>query len=164
MSSNSSPNLSVRLSEAGDAETIANFTRNIALETEDISLDPEIVQKGVAAVFDNPNLGFYVVAVHHNEVIGCLMITYEWSDWRNGVQWWLQSVYVKSEFRRTGVFRRLYQFIVDLASQKVDVCGIRLYVDQSNEKALQTYQSLGLDQTEYLVYETALSHRQGRSG
>ena len=164
MSSNSNPNLSVRISEAKDAETIATFTRNIALETEDISLDPEIVQKGVAAVFDNPNLGFYVVAVQHNEVVGCLMITYEWSDWRNGVQWWLQSVYVKSEFRRMGVFKRLYQFIVDLASQKVEVCGIRLYVDQSNEKALQTYQSLGLDQTEYLVYETALHHRQGRSG
>ena len=164
MSINPNPDISIRLAESNDAKSIAAFTRNLALETEDISLDPEIVQKGVMAVFDNQQLGFYVVAVQQNEVIGCLMITYEWSDWRNGVQWWLQSVYVKSEFRRIGIFKRLYQFVVDLASQKVEVCGIRLYVDQSNEKALQTYQSLGLYQTEYLVYETALNHQQGRSG
>ena len=148
--------IDARLAEAHEAPIIADFTSSIAWETEQVRLEPEVVLDGVQAVFRNPELGFYVVAVNSGTVIGCLMVTYEWSDWRNGVQWWLQSVYVKSDYRRKGVFKRLWDFIIDLASEKPDVCGVRLYVEKDNEPAQAAYRRIGMKDTNYLVYETAL--------
>lgn len=146
----------VRLAEASDAPVIAEFTRNIAWETEHVRLEPKVVLKGVQAAFADPGLGFYVVAVHSETIIGCLMVTYEWSDWRNGVQWWLQSVYVKSAYRRRGVFRQLWDFVMNLASEKSGVCGVRLYVEKENESAQATYRRVGMKATNYLVYETSV--------
>ena len=148
--------IDARLAEVREAPIIADFTRSIAWETEQVRLESEVVLDGVRAVFRNPELGFYVVAVNSGTVIGCLMVTYEWSDWRNGVQWWLQSVYVKSDYRRKGVFKRLWDFIVNLASEKPDVCGVRLYVEKDNEPAQAAYRHIGMKDTNYLVYETAL--------
>ena len=145
-----------RIAEPDDADVIADFTRSIAWETEQIQLDADVVNAGVRAVFDDPNLGFYVVAVDSGQVVGCLMITYEWSDWRNGVQWWLQSVYVRPDHRRQGIFETLFRFITELASNRPDVCGVRLYVEKHNKVAQSTYQSIGMTATNYLVYETAL--------
>ena len=150
--------IEVRLAEPQDAATIADFTRNIAWETENIQLTPETVSDGVQAVFDDPGLGFYVVAINSGNIIGCLMVTYEWSDWRNGVQWWLQSVYVKSEFRRKGVFKQLWSFTINLASGNPEVCGMRLYVEKDNKLAQATYRSIGMQATNYLVYETTLKN------
>ncbi len=146
----------VRLAEDRDAATIAEFTRNMAWETEQIHLKPETVSDGVKAVFEDPGLGFYVVATHLGDIVACLMVTYEWSDWRNGVQWWLQSVYVSSEFRRKGIFKKLWEFTMNLASDHPDVCGVRLYVEKDNKPAQATYHSIGMEATNYLVYETTL--------
>ncbi len=148
--------VNIRHASDTDAYTIATFTRRIALETEKTNLDPGIVLSGVKNALMDTKHGFYAVAEYNQKIIGCLMVTYEWSDWRNGVQWWLQSVYVDSGFRRIGVFRKLFNFVRELAAQEADVCGIRLYVDQSNTKAISTYHSLGLKSTNYLMFEMPL--------
>ena len=150
--------ITVRFAETGDAKTIADFNIAMAWETETIRLDSSVVLRGVEAIFEYPNHGFYVVAIIEGRIVGCLMITYEWSDWRNGVQWWLQSVYVDSEYRRIGVFNRLYAFVKKQALSKKDVTGIRLYVDKSNQKAMTTYKSLGMQPTNYLIYETSVQN------
>ena len=145
--------VSIRIGTLEDAPVIANFTRQIALETEDVKLDPQVVLSGVQNGMSAGKYGFYVVAQDKSQIVGCLMITYEWSDWRDGVQWWLQSVYVDPNHRATGVFKKLFTFVVDRANQESNVCGIRLYVDKSNSTALATYESLGLTSTNYLMYE-----------
>ena len=130
----------------------------MAWETEGIRLDSSDVLRGVEAIFEYSRYGFYVVAIIEGRIVGCLMITYEWSDWRNGVQWWLQSVYVDSEYRRTGVFNRLYAFVKKQALSKKNVTGIRLYVDKRNQKAMATYKSLGMQPTNYLIYEASVQN------
>ena len=150
--------ITVRFAETDDAKTIADFNIAMAWETERIRLDSSVVLRGVEAIFEYQMYGFYVVAIIEGRIVGCLMITYEWSDWRNGVQWWLQSVYVDSEYRRIGVFNRLYAFVKEQALSKKDVTGIRLYVDKSNQKAMTTYKSLGMQPTNYLIYETSVQN------
>jgi len=146
----------IRLANLEDAPVIAKYTRQIALETEQTQLDHDVVLRGVQNGLKNNNFGFYVVAQTEDQIIGCLLVTYEWSDWRNGVQWWLQSVYVDSQYRKVGVFRQLFEFVVKCARREHNVCGIRLYADQSNTAALSTYESLGMLQTNYLMYEMPL--------
>jgi len=146
----------IRLANLEDAPVIAKYTRQIALETEQTQLDHGVVLRGVQNGLKNNKFGFYVVAQTEDQIIGCLLVTYEWSDWRNGVQWWLQSVYVDSQYRKVGVFRQLFEFVVKCARREHNVCGIRLYVDQSNTAALSTYESLGMLQTNYLMYEMPL--------
>ncbi len=146
----------VRLALSEDSDVIAEYTRNMALETEHLSLNSKVVLKGVQSVFKNPQYGFYVVAIREHSIAGCMMVTYEWSDWRDGVQWWLQSVYVHPEFRRMGIFNSMYEFVLSKASQNENVCGIRLYVDKSNEAAKHTYEALGMNPANYLVYEISL--------
>ena len=146
-------NITVRHANAGDAEIVVAFNRAMALETEDKVLDEEISSRGVAGLFANPSLGFYVVAEAGGEVIGSLMITTEWSDWRNGSFWWVQSVYVRPEARRQGVYRRLYRFVGDMADKDPDVCGFRLYVERENSTARQAYKALGMEETSYVMFE-----------
>ncbi len=148
--------ISLRIANVQDAPEIAEFTAQIALETEGIELDPDIVLKGVENGIRQTRYGFYILAEMDQQRIGCLMITYEWSDWRNGVQWWLQSVFVKPGFRGQGIFKMLFNFVLEQAREQPDVCGIRLYVEQANQAAIATYQSLGLNPTGYLVYEKPL--------
>ena len=125
----------------------------LAEETEDLHLDAETVAKGVAAILSDTAKGLYYVAQVGNEIAGQVMITYEWSDWRNGNLWWLQSVYVRRDFRRKGVFRALFKHLQDLASSRGDVCGLRLYMHSENGRARNSYQQLGMKPTKYEVLE-----------
>lgn len=157
------PEYTLRMASVDDAPQLAEFNRAMAHETEGIGLDPGTVDSGVQAMFDESGRGFYVVADAGDRLAGSLMITYEWSDWRDGMFWWIQSVYVRPEFRRRGVYRSLYRFVHDMAEGEPDVCGFRLYVERDNDRAQQTYGSLGMTRTPYLVYES-LTRRKGAEG
>jgi GNAT superfamily N-acetyltransferase len=124
----------------------------MALETEHKTLDREVLARGVAAVFDDPRRGFYLVAERHGAPVGCLLITYEWSDWRNGDWWWFQSVYVVPAARRDGVFRALYAEVERRARATPDVIGLRLYVERENARAQRTYASLGMEEEAYRMF------------
>lgn len=144
-----------RPAQSDDAEAIARFNQAMALETEHKTLDPATLRRGVQRLFDEPSHGRYLVAEsEQGEVVGCLMITYEWSDWRDGQIWWIQSVYVDPGHRRRGIFKKLYHAVRELGSEAGGVCGYRLYVERDNARAQQTYASLGMEQTPYLVYES----------
>ncbi len=136
-----------------DSESIVSFQVAMAKETEEIELDHETCRRGVAAVFDDPSLGRYFVAEHDGKVVGSLLITYEWSDWRAGLVWWIQSVYVTPELRRRGVYRGLYDQVRRIASADGAIRGIRLYVDRRNTRAQNVYETLGMNGEHYIVFE-----------
>lgn len=146
-------NTHIRRATLQDAAQIAEHNRAMARETEGIDLDPERVGPGVRAVFAEPQRGFYLIAERGGAPVGQLMVTYEWSDWRNGVFYWIQSVYVRPEARRTGVYRALYAHLEAEARERDDVCGIRLYVHHENHRAMQTYAALGMDAATYQIFE-----------
>jgi len=138
-----------------DAPLIARYNQAMACETEHKELDLAILEPGVRAVFEREGHGRYLVAQDETGlIVGCLLITFEWSDWRNGRFWWIQSVYVHPDHRRRGVFRLLYEAVHRLGAAEGGVCGYRLYVERDNHTAQQTYRSLGMTGTPYLVYET----------
>jgi GNAT superfamily N-acetyltransferase len=139
-----------------DAATIADFNSAMALQTENKTLDTATVRAGVAAVLADPRHGFYLIAETDGNAIGCLMITREWSDWRNGDWWWLQSVYIRSEYRRTGVFRKLYEELERRAATISSVIGLRLYVETDNAHAQRTYAALGMSEARYRMYEKTI--------
>ena len=143
----------VREATSKDADILAAFNIKMAYETEHKTLDPDMIHAGVLKLFEEPDLGFYTVVEVEGEIAGALMITTEWSDWRNGLFWWIQSVYILPEYRRLGVFTRLYQHIRNQARQDPDVCGLRLYVEKENTRARQTYLKAGMEETEYRLYE-----------
>ena len=143
----------VRLAVPEDATTIADFNQQMAIETEDKQLDSETILAGVQRMIDDKSLGFYLVACIDSNVVGCLGITTEWSDWRNGLFWWIQSVYVSPEFRSHGAFSNLYHYVSELAKKQGNVCGIRLYAEKDNDRALKTYFRLGMVETEYRILE-----------
>jgi ribosomal protein S18 acetylase RimI-like enzyme len=145
--------LAVRRGEMRDADTIARFNSAMALETEGKALIEEVIGAGVRRLIETPSLGFYLVAEHEGKVVACLMITNEWSDWRNGLFWWIQSVYVDAAYRRKGVYRRMYEEVRSLAKAEPGVCGFRLYVEKENEVAHATYAALGMKETDYFMYE-----------
>jgi ribosomal protein S18 acetylase RimI-like enzyme len=146
-------NVSIRNARHGDVDTIAGFNARLAQETEDSTLEPGIVAAGVQAVVEDPARGRYWVAEVDGRIVGQIQITFEWSDWRNGMLWWIQSVYVHPDYRRRGIYSTLYRHVESLASRQPDVCGIRLYVDRENETAQQTYDALGMSMTDYRVME-----------
>lgn len=143
----------IRPAALADARCIADFNVAMALETEDRALHPLTVLSGVENLISNSDSGFYLVAESAAAVVGCLLVTYEWSDWRNGRFWWIQSVYVEPGARRQGVFRRLYNEVVAMSRRRDDVCGLRLYVEQDNQIAQQTYEQLGMEATPYRIFE-----------
>ena len=145
--------VTVRQAQPGDAATLALFNRNMARETEGVDLIPEVIGAGVRAVLEDPGKGFYVVAEANGTVVASLMVTLEWSDWRNGVFWWIQSVYVEPDWRRQGLYRRLYEEVKRLAAMDRGVCGYRLYVEKDNRIAQQTYAALGMAECDYRLYE-----------
>jgi GNAT superfamily N-acetyltransferase len=145
--------LRYRAAERGDAAAIVAFQQAMARETEDVELDFDTVTRGVAAVFEQPSLGRYFVAESGGSVIASLMLTYEWSDWRNGNVWWIQSVYVTPEFRRRGIYAGLYAHVRALAEADPAIRGIRLYVDRRNVTAQQVYTRLGMNGEHYQVFE-----------
>lgn len=145
--------LAVRPATLDDLEVIVAFNAAMALETEGKSLNPDILRSGVRTVLVDESRGLYLVAETGGLVVGQTMITREWSDWRNGDFWWIQSVYVHRDYRRRGVFRALHEYVRTLARATQGVCGLRLYAHRSNGRALQTYASLGMKTTDYLVCE-----------
>lgn len=147
------PPFSIRVGAKIDAPVIAAYNAALAHETEGLQLDADRLLAGVLAVFDDPAKGFYLVAEQDGKVVGQLMITYEWSDWRNGVFWWVQSVYVVPAARGRGVYRALYQAMLTRARERGDVCGVRLYVEGHNEAAKRTYAKLGMAATIYEMWE-----------
>ncbi len=142
----------IRKATPDDASAIIDFQLKMAMETEKLSLDPETVTKGVNAVFDDSRKGQYYVAVNDGKVVASLLITFEWSDWRNSNIWWFQSVYVITEFRRKGVFRKMYAFIRNLAEEQ-GIAGLRLYVETRNLDSRRTYEALGMTSGHYSFYE-----------
>lgn len=150
--------LVIRPGTRRDASTIARFNVLMARETESIDLDPPTVERGVNALFDDASRGSYFVAERSGRVVGCLMITHEWSDWRNGDMWWIQSVYVEPEHRGAGVFKALFEHVRHLAEQS-GVRAIRLYVEKHNQKAKAVYGKLGMSLTEYDVMHVDLGSR-----
>jgi GNAT superfamily N-acetyltransferase len=145
-------NLIIRLALQQDKEQIIHFNQAMALETENKTLNPVTLKAGVENLFAQPQYGFYCVAEMEGRVIGQLMITYEWSDWRNGLFWWIQSVYIHPDFRRKGIYRKLYGFILN-ESKKHQVCGIRLYVYKGNLPAKNTYLKCGMSASHYDLFE-----------
>ena len=143
----------IRRALAQDADELARFNINMARETEAIELKAEVIGAGVRAMIENPQRGFYLVVELDNGIQASLMVTNEWSDWRNGNFWWIQSVYVRPEYRRQGLYRELYARVKELAEQEPGVCGFRLYVERDNRAAQETYQALGMQETEYRIYE-----------
>ena len=136
-----------------DAGSIVDFQLAMARETEELELDREILSRGVAAVFADPSRGRYFVATEEEDVIGSLMVTYEWSDWRNGMVWWIQSVYVVPSFRRRGVYAGLYRHVRGFVEEDASIRGIRLYVDERNKGAQEVYGRLGMNGEHYRVFE-----------
>jgi len=148
-----SPDFVIEAAQPADAEILAQFNILMAQETETKALDPETVLAGVRGVFADSRRGRYLVARKGTEIVGQLLVTLEWSDWRNGEIWWIQSVYVAPQHRGQGVFRALYQALKGEADAKQDVVGLRLYVEYENEIAKQVYESLGMTSGGYLVME-----------
>ena len=148
--------LAIRMSVRDDVEVLARFNTAMAWETEKKTLDLPTVIRGVKGVFANADHGFYVVATRDGAVVGSLLVTYEWSDWRCGPYWWVQSVYVLPAYRQRGVFRALYRFVKAKARGESDVRGLRLYVEQANHRAQQCYHRMGLKETPYKMYEETL--------
>ena len=142
----------IREAHLEDARRIVLFNQAMARETEGRELDRRTLTKGVEALLKDPARGRYFVAVQGEEVVGQVMITTEWSDWRNGQVWWLQSVYVSKRHRREGVYRLLHEHVRETARSE-KVIGIRLYVDRDNVAAQETYQSLGMVASQYLMFE-----------
>ena len=136
-----------------DARDIIEFQLAMARETEEIELNRHVTARGVEAVFEDRTLGRYFVADSGDQLIASLMITFEWSDWRNGIVWWIQSVYVRPEFRRQRVYGGLYEFVKRLADSNETVKGIRLYVDERNGSAQEVYKRLGMNGDHYRVFE-----------
>ena len=145
--------MDIRIAAKEDAAAMVEFNQAMAMETEGKQLSEDVLSKGVSSVFDDPQKGFYVVADDGVRIIGGLMVTFEWSDWRNGWFWYVQSVYVRPEARGKKIYSRLYQFVKERAAAQGNVCGFRLYVEKENKRAQAVYKKLGMEETYYLMFE-----------
>lgn len=153
---NEAGNIQVRVAEVKDIDVIAELNIAMAWETEQKRLNPTTLKRGIRAVMGDCDYGFYLVAEAQDQIVGCLLVTHEWSDWRSGLFWWIQSLYVRPPFRRHGVFKRLHDFVKAQALRQSEVCGIRLYVEQSNHVAQRAYEQIGMKPTTYRIYEEML--------
>jgi len=149
--------LIVRPAMPKDVDALVRFSTAMALETERRRLDETRLRRGTQAVLDSPSRGFYTVAELTDRsprlVVGQLLVTFEWSDWRNAMFWWIQSVYVDAAWRRRGVYRTMHESILEQAKRRDDVCGVRLYVERENDVAKTTYAKVGLTASTYHVFE-----------
>ena len=155
--------MTIRKATIMDAAAIAEFNLKMAKETEGMDLIPEVINAGVRNMINNPQMGFYLVAEEANIIQASLMVTTEWSDWRNGLFWWIQSVYVQPQYRRMGLYRKLYDKVKALAEGESNVCGFRLYVENENVVAQKTYRELGMKETDYQMFEEMKSGMKYRS-
>jgi len=158
MTPTSTPDEAIRIRPARqeDVSLMARWAEAMALETEDKPLDAHTVAHGIQRAFDDPHKGRYFMAETGGRPIGTLMLTWEWSDWRDGWWWWIQSVYVEPDFRRRGAYRALYAHVLALAEADPEVRGLRLYVEHENVNARRTYEFLGMQDTHYALYEKRL--------
>jgi ribosomal protein S18 acetylase RimI-like enzyme len=145
--------LTIRPATSEDSDMVVDFNRRLAEESEGKKLDGALLKAGVAQALTDPHKALYFLAEDAERVIGQIMITTEWSDWRNGWFWWIQSVYVRPEARRRGIFRALFEHVAQAARQDSSVIGLRLYVDEDNHSAQETYRRLGMTDTGYFVLE-----------
>ena len=145
--------MNIRKARLEDLDVIVEYNYNLAYETEDKELDKAILTKGVRNIIQDENKGVYHVCEVDGKVVGQIMYTYEWSDWRNGLFIWVQSVYVDKEYRGQGVFRRLYNHVKEMCDKDENICGVRLYVEFENHNAQKTYESLGMEKCNYYMYE-----------
>ena len=145
--------ITVRSASSSDIEILATYNEAMALETEHKVLEPALIRNGVRRLLDQPAFGFYLIAEIENQPVGALMVTSEWSDWRDGLFWWVQSVYVTPEHRQRGVFRTLYRSVLERAKADSNICGIRLYVEKENLTAQQVYIRSGMEETPYRLFE-----------
>lgn len=151
--------ITVRRAAPADAKTIADFNARMALETEGRELDAQRLAAGTLAVFKDEQRGFYLVAERASAVVACLLVTREWSDWRNGWFWWIQSVYVEPSARRGGIYRAMYGWLEAQARGGGEltrgelIVGLRLYVEHENVRAMATYEALGMRRADYQLYE-----------
>jgi ribosomal protein S18 acetylase RimI-like enzyme len=165
---NPAQELTIRRADTDDVDALVGFSSAMAWETEHRRLDGARLREGTQALLSTPSLGFFLVTEARISercvVVGQLMVTYEWSDWRNGVFWWIQSVYVDPGWRRQGVFRRMHDAALSQAKADPKVCGIRLYVEQDNQIAQTVYRRLGLSLSHYKIYEQdfVLTQQKGR--
>ena len=147
--------LKIRKATLNDAIALVDFNQAMAFETEKKQLDSDILTAGVNQLLNDENKGFYLVAeLPSGEIAGSLMVTFEWSDWRNSQFWWIQSVYIRPQNRRQGIYSKLYNNVKALANEEQGVCGFRLYVEKDNITAQKTYQNLGMHESHYDMYET----------
>jgi ribosomal protein S18 acetylase RimI-like enzyme len=151
------PSLLIRAAVRTDIPDLVAWNKAMAWETEHKTLDAAVLERGVAGVLDQPQRGFYLVAESDGAAVGGLLVTYEWSDWRDGDFWWIQSVYVVPGARRGGVFRALHTEVAQRA-QAAGAVGLRLYVETENERAQRTYDGLGMERCHYLMYEQRLGY------
>lgn len=149
----SAPPLQIRTALSADLDTIVEFNQRLAVESESRKLDPQLLVPGVRRVLNDASLGVYYVASLEDRIVGQLMLTREWSDWRCGDFWWIQSVYVREDHRRDGIFSALYAHVLEQARSREDVCGLRLYVESDNSLAQTTYERQGMQMTGYRVME-----------
>lgn len=152
-----SEELILRHASVADLAFLVDSNAAMALETEGKTLDCKVLERGVLGVFERPERGFYLIAERESQSLGCLLITYEWSDWRDGDWWWLQSVYILPSARRSGVFRAMYADVARRAAAAANVVGLRLYVDAENARAQDTYTALGMVHARYELFESERS-------
>lgn len=148
--------MNIRKATKDDIDALIGFNEAMAMETEGKNLFTGTLRKGVEAVFGDLQKGFYAVAEDDGKVVGGLMVTFEWSDWRNAWFWWIQSVYVLPEARGKRIYSQLYAFVKREATAAGNVCGFRLYVEKENVHAQRVYKKLGMEETYYLMYEEKL--------
>ena len=145
--------MKIRIAQPADIDSLVDFNQKMALETEGKHLDNGVLRSGVETVFGDESKGFYVVADDAGSIVGGLMVTFEWSDWRNKWFWWIQSVYIVPEARGKGIYRQMYDFVKGKAKENGNVCGFRLYVEKDNLSAQGVYESVGMNSSAYLMYE-----------
>ncbi len=145
--------MKIRPAISSDIPKLVEFQIAMAKETEDLHLDEKILKRGVTSVLNDKQKARYFVAEEDKKLIGCFMVTPEWSDWRSGYFIWLQSVYVCVDYRRKGVFRMMYEYLKDIVQDNLDYRGIRLYVERENQAAINTYVKMGIGDSDYQMLE-----------
>lgn len=143
----------IRKGQESDLNALIQFNLAMAKETEDLALDEQTLSNGVLTLLSKPEKGFYLVAEIEGEIAGSLMVTFEWSDWRAKDYYWIQSVYIRPEYRRQGIYGNLYQAVKQIADENGGAASFRLYVEQDNTKAQSTYSALGMEKSYYQMYE-----------
>jgi GNAT superfamily N-acetyltransferase len=156
-----SDSIEIRNATRDDVAFLRDCNLAMAFESEQKQLAPDVLTRGIVAVFDHPERGFYIVAERDGAAVGSLLITHEWSDWRNGGWWWIQSVYVMPDARRSGVFRAMYREIEARAHKAAGVIGLRLYVEKENTRAQATYAALGMEPAYYSLYQREFASQDG---